>query len=66
VSKKTTHSFHIEKFNFKKLNELEGKKQYRIEISNRFTASENLDREVDINRTWETIRKNIQFQLKSA
>jgi hypothetical protein len=28
----------MERFNLKKLYELEGKKQYRAEISNRFTA----------------------------
>jgi hypothetical protein len=38
----------------KKLNELEGKEQYRVEISNRFTALEYLDAELDINRAWET------------
>jgi hypothetical protein len=44
------------KFNFKKLNEVEGKEQYRVEITNRFAALENLDAEVDINRAWETTR----------
>jgi hypothetical protein len=32
----------MERFNFKKLNEVEGKEQYCVEISNRFTALENL------------------------
>jgi hypothetical protein len=45
----------MERFNLKKLNEVEGKEQYLVEISNRFAASENLDIEVDINRAWETI-----------
>jgi hypothetical protein len=39
----------MERFNLKKLNEIECKEQYRVEISNRFTALENLDAEVDIN-----------------
>jgi hypothetical protein len=30
--------------------------QYHVEISNRSTALENSDAEVDINRAWETIR----------
>jgi uncharacterized metal-binding protein YceD (DUF177 family) len=34
----------------KKLNEVEGKEQYHVEISNRFAALENLDTEMDINR----------------
>jgi hypothetical protein len=32
----------MEKCNLKKLNEVEGKEQYRVEISNRFAALENL------------------------
>jgi hypothetical protein len=40
----------MERLNLKKLNEVEGKEQYRVEISNRFTSLENLDTEVDINR----------------
>jgi hypothetical protein len=35
----------MEKFNLKKLNEVEGKEQYCAEISNRLTALENLDAE---------------------
>jgi hypothetical protein len=44
----------MERFNLKTLNEIEGKEQYRFEISNRFAALENLDTEEDINRAWET------------
>jgi endonuclease/exonuclease/phosphatase family metal-dependent hydrolase len=44
VSKQTTHRFQMERFNHKKLNEIEGKEQYRVEISNRFPALENLAR----------------------
>jgi hypothetical protein len=32
----------MERFNLKKLNEVKGKEQYRVEISNRFAALENL------------------------
>jgi hypothetical protein len=45
----------MERLNLNILNEVEGKEHYRVEISNRFAALENLDTEVDINRTWETI-----------
>jgi hypothetical protein len=48
----------MERFNLKKLNEVEGKEQYRVEISNRIAAFENLDTEVNINREWETNRGN--------
>jgi hypothetical protein len=34
---------YLERFNLKKLNEVEGKEQYRVEISNRVAALENLD-----------------------
>jgi hypothetical protein len=42
MSKQTTHRVHMELFNLKKLNEVESKDQYRVEISNRFAALENL------------------------
>jgi hypothetical protein len=67
VSKKTAHRVHTERFNLKKLNEVEGKEQYRVEISNRLVALENADTEVDANKAWETIRENTQnfFQRES-
>jgi hypothetical protein len=34
VSKQTAHAVHMERFNLKKLNEVDGKGQYRFEISN--------------------------------
>jgi hypothetical protein len=43
VSKQTTHRVHMERFSLKKLNEVEGKEQYRVEILNRCAALENLD-----------------------
>jgi hypothetical protein len=49
VSKQTTYKIHTKRFNLKKLNEVEGKEQYHVEISNRFTALENLDDEGNIN-----------------
>jgi hypothetical protein len=36
---------HTERFNLKKLNEVEGKEQYRVEISNKFAALESLNTE---------------------
>ncbi|PNF19373.1 hypothetical protein B7P43_G06348, partial [Cryptotermes secundus] len=66
VSKQTTHIVHMERFNLKKLNEVEGKEQYRVEISNRFTAFENFDTEVEVNNDWETIRENIKMSAKES
>ena len=38
VSKQTTQKFDVERFNLSKLNELEVRKQYQIEITDRFAA----------------------------
>jgi hypothetical protein len=46
VSKRTTQKFDMERFNLKKLDEVQGKEQYRVEISNRFAALENVDDDV--------------------
>jgi hypothetical protein len=32
VIKQRSHRFHMERFNFKKLKEVEGKEQYRVEV----------------------------------
>jgi hypothetical protein len=54
------------RFNLKKLNKVEGKEQFHVEISNRFIALENLDAEVVINIAWETIRDNIKIATKES
>jgi hypothetical protein len=61
VNKQTSQKFNMERFNLKKLNDVEGKKQFHIEVSNRFGALEDLDTEVDTNSAWETIRENIEI-----
>jgi hypothetical protein len=66
VSKQTTHRIHTERFNLKKLNVVEGKEQYWVEISNRFAALENLDDEMNINRASETIKKYIEISAKEG
>jgi hypothetical protein len=43
VNKQRSHRFHMERFNLKKLNEVEGKEQYRVDVSNRCAALEDLD-----------------------
>jgi hypothetical protein len=48
------------------MNECKGKEQYRVEISNRSAALENLEAEVDINRAWETIGENIRWLQTAA
>jgi hypothetical protein len=53
----------MDRFIFKKLNEVKGKEQYPVVISNRFATLEHLDTEMNINRAWETtISDNIFSQ----
>ena len=43
---------------------MEVRKQYQVEITNRFVSLENLSDVEDINRAWENIKDNIKSQLK--
>jgi hypothetical protein len=56
----------MERFNLKKLNEVEGKEQYPVEASNRFAALEDLDKEVEINSAWEMIRETIKISVEES
>jgi hypothetical protein len=66
VSTPTKHGFHMKRFNLNKLNEVEGKEQYHVELANRLVALENLDAEDNINRAWETIRESIKISTKQS
>jgi hypothetical protein len=66
VNKQRSYRFHMERFNLKKFNEVEGKEQFRVEVSNRFAALEDLDAEKEINSAWETIRENIKISAKES
>jgi hypothetical protein len=46
VNKQRSQRFHIERLNLKKLNKVEGKKQFHVEVSNRFAALEDLEAKV--------------------
>jgi hypothetical protein len=65
VCKQGAQEFDRTRLNLRKLNELEVRKQYQIEISNRFAALENLGDSGDINRTWENIKENIKTSGKA-
>jgi hypothetical protein len=54
----------MERFNPKKLNKVEGKEKYRVEVSSKFEDLEDLDAEVEINTVWETIRVKIKISTK--
>jgi len=53
-----------ESFNFRKLNELEVRKQYQTEISNRFATLEYLNDGQFINRAWENMKEDIKLSAK--
>jgi hypothetical protein len=44
----------------RKLNDLEVRKEYQIEITNRFVALENVSEDEDINSAWESIKEYIK------
>jgi hypothetical protein len=66
TNKQRTQRFHIERFNLKKLNEVEGKKQFHVEAPKGFAALEDLDTEVNINNACETIRDNAKISAKES
>ena len=66
VSKQEAQLFHGERFNLRKLNELEVEKKYQIEITNRFVALENLNDDEDINWAWENTKENIKTSAKES
>jgi hypothetical protein len=59
-SKQITRTFDGKRLNFKTLNDLEVRKQYQIEITNRFVALEILSDDKNINRARENIKANIK------
>jgi hypothetical protein len=64
--RKAAQKFNGERFNLRKLNDLEVRKQYWIEITNRFAALENASDDKDINRAWESIKENIKTSDKES
>jgi len=49
VSKKAAQAFYVERFNLRKLSELEIRNEYQIKISNKFAALESFNVIEDIN-----------------
>jgi hypothetical protein len=64
--KQSAQKFDRERFNLKKLNELEARKEYQIEITNKFAALENLGEDEDINRAWESIEESIKTSAEES
>jgi hypothetical protein len=59
VRKQEAQKFDGERFKLRKLNDLEVRKHYQIEITNRFAALENVSENEGINRALESIKENI-------
>ena len=55
----------MERFNLKKLREMEVRKQFQIALSNRFVDLKNLNDE-DINRAWKNIKEHIEISAKET
>jgi DNA repair ATPase RecN len=65
VSKQARQKFDLERFDLKKLDDIEVKEKYQVEISNRFAVLESLDESFDISNAWESIiRESIKKQEK--
>jgi hypothetical protein len=57
-SNQEVHKFEGERFNLRKINQLDVGKQFQIEISNRIAALETIS-DVYTNRAWENIKENM-------
>jgi len=66
VGKQAVQEFDVERFNLRKLNNLEVQKQYQIKISNRSAALEELSDCENINRVWENIKENVKTSAKES
>jgi hypothetical protein len=68
VNKQRSHRFRMERFNLRKLKEIESKEKYCIGVSNRFATWEYLDAEVDNNSACGTtsIRDNTKISATNS
>jgi len=56
----------VERFNLRKISELQVRKQYQIEITNRFADLQYLFHSKDINRAWEDIKDSVKTSAKQC
>ena len=63
VSKQEAQKLDVERFNLKKLSELQVRKQYKIKISKTSVTLDNLHDSEDIKCAWENIKENIKIGL---
>jgi hypothetical protein len=56
--------FDLQRFELKKLDDVEVMEKYQVEISNISAALESLDESFDINIAWESTRGNMKTSAK--
>jgi hypothetical protein len=56
----------VKTFNLKKLTKVEPAEQYKIKISYRFKALENLNYSDDTDKDWENIKQNIKISARNG
>ena len=66
VSKHATQNLDGERFNVRKLNELEVMKEYQTEITKTFAVLEKLNDIEDVNRAWENTTENTRTSAKES
>jgi hypothetical protein len=66
VNKQRSHRFHMERFNLKKLDEVEDREQCHVEVSNSFTALVDLHAEMEINSAWKMVGENTKISAKES
>jgi hypothetical protein len=65
-SKQSTQEFDVERFNLRKLNDLESRKEYQTEIEKSLAALEHFCDSEDINRVWENIKEDVKISAKES
>ena len=66
TSKQAAQKFDVERVNLRKLSELEVRKHYQINISNKFAPLENLNDSEGISRAWYNIKENTKTSAKES
>jgi hypothetical protein len=64
VSKRVRQNFDLERFDQRKLDDIDVREKYQVEISNRSAALESLDESFNIKNAWQSIRENIKTSAK--
>jgi hypothetical protein len=63
INKRSRQKFDVERFDPRKLDDLDVKEKCQVEISNRLEALENSDARLDINSAWKSTTENIKTSV---